>query len=103
MNNERQQVTNSLKGQHATSNYQIHQTIQGHHLGNRQHKAPLDLNRQPKFFQSNQQPAQQNLHKQRQPFGGMALEDDRQSVKTTHLAQDLHHNQTELNTLVRNN
>lgn len=33
-----------LKGQHAGSNYQIHQTIQGHHMAGKQ-KAPLDLNR----------------------------------------------------------
>jgi hypothetical protein len=33
----------------------------------------------------------------------MALEDDRQSVKTMQLGQELHHNQTEMNTLVRNN
>lgn len=33
----------------------------------------------------------------------MGLEDDRQSVKTMHVGPDLHHNQTEMNTLVRNN
>ena len=32
------------KGQHASSNYQIHQTISGHHMAGKQ-RAPLDLNR----------------------------------------------------------
>lgn len=40
------------KGQHVSSNYQIHQTISGHHMAGKG-KAPLDLNRQPKFFQNN--------------------------------------------------
>lgn len=33
----------------------------------------------------------------------MGLEDDRQSVKTMHVGQELQHHQTEMNTLVRNN
>ena len=66
-------------------------------------KAPLDLSRQPKFFQNNQQAHQQQQKHRQAPFGGMGLEDDRQSVKTMHLGQELHHNQTEMNTLVRNN